>query len=486
MKEKRGRFFLTFALVGIAFFVVVILPDLFSLADSFNLKFTQILPQNNAGQINENNIENSSAQIETTNPSLKKIPVEPVILLSDHIKRGDTVYDLLKKSGVSSEKSYLILRSLKSVFNPRNCKPGDKLELQKTYQDNLLIFKYSPGGLYYYLVEEIKPGVFSARREELPREKILVGAQGTISSSLYEAMKAEGIGTELIMNFAEIFSWEIDFLTDPRKGDTFRLIWERYIDPEGKTLLEGKILAAQYINKDHNYTAILYTDPEQKKNYYTPEGKSLRKSFLRSPLNYRRISSYFSYHRFHPILKIYRPHLGIDYAAPTGTPVSSVADGTVIFAGWRGGYGRCIKIKHPGGYITSYGHLSRFARGIRKGSTVNQGQVIGYVGATGLATGPHLDFRITRNGKYLNFLRLKLPRAASVKNEYLEDFKKTRDFYIQKLAILSQASENILVLSPQASDESGRDEEEAILSFSSQVIYLSSNLMPLSKTKCLI
>jgi len=395
-------------------------------------------------QVSERNISQASMKIQAkkAQPDSK-----PITLLSSTIRRGDTIYRLLRKAGVSPQKSYFLLKSLKKVFTPRDCKPGDRIKLLKSTEDGRIIFKYFPGGLNYYLVEEIQPNKFSVSVQKLVAEKILVGAKGKVYSSLYEAMRKEGIDTELILNFADIFSWEIDFLTDPRKGDSFKMIWERYIDPEGKILKEGKILAAQYINKGKEYTAIFYSDPEGHRGYFTPEGKSLRRSFLRSPLNYRRISSYFSYRRFHPILKVYRPHLGIDYAAPTGTPVSSIGDGEVIFAGWKGGFGKFVKIRHPNGYITSYGHLSRIARGIRRGKKVSQGQVIGYVGSTGLATGPHLDFRISKNGRYLNFLKLDFPRTTPVKSAYRNEFQEITRTCLYYLQVLSEASQNIFVFS---------------------------------------
>ncbi|MCD6406685.1 M23 family metallopeptidase [Candidatus Aerophobetes bacterium] len=367
------------------------------------------------------------------------------LLFSATLRRNDTLYTCLKRKGISPQKIYLISKSLKSFLNPRNCRPGDRVELQEK-ENGLMVLKYFPQGLNYYVVEEKEPGVFVAEKKEIPRKKVLIGAKGEVESSLYEAMKKEGISNELILNFADIFSWEIDFLTDPRKGDSFQMIWERYISPEGNVLMEGRILAAQYVNQGKKYTAIFYQDPEGHRGYFTPDGKSLRKSFLRSPLHYRRISSYFSYRRFHPILKIYRPHLGIDYAAPTGTPVSSIGDGVVIFAGWNGGFGKQVKIKHPNGYITSYGHLSRIARGVRRGKKVYQGQVIGYVGATGLATGPHLDFRISKNGRYYNFLKMRLPRAASVKEAYFDDFNKKKILYVYYLDFLTKAKDKVVLL----------------------------------------
>ncbi len=372
---------------------------------------------------------------------------------SGNIHRGDTLYDVLKGAGVSSQRIYLIARSLKLVFNPKNCKPGDNVELQKHSENGLIIFKYFPEGLDYYLVEETQSGVFLAKKEKVPADKILIGVKGEIKSSLYEAMKKEGLDNELILQFADIFSWEIDFLTIPRKGDSFQIIWERYVNSEEKVLKEGRILAAQYINAGREHAAIFYCDPEGLKGYFTPEGESLRKTFLSSPLNYRRISSYFSYRRFHPILKIYRPHLGIDYAAPTGTPVSSVGEGVITFAGWKGGFGNYVKIKHPNGYITSYGHFSRIAKGITEGRKVRQGQVIGYVGTTGLSTGPHLDFRITKNGEHLNFLKLKHPRATPLESVYLEEFNKTKDVYVYYFQVLSQTPENTLVFLRETPEE---------------------------------
>jgi len=382
----------------------------------------------------------------------KKISQEPVqtspdnltLLLSATIRHGENIYESLLSAGISSQKTYSIVQSLKFLFNPKKSKPGDLLKLKK-HQDGRLIFEYFPNSLEYYVVEESEKGTFSAYKKKIPIHKVLMGAKIKLQSSVYESMRKKGIEPGLIHRFADIFAWEIDFLTDPRKGDTFKLIWERHLSSEGKVLMEGRILAAQYINAGRVYTAMLFKDGENHSDYYTPEGKSLRRSFLRSPLNYRRISSGFSWNRLHPILRIYRPHLGIDYAAPVGTPVWTVADGTVIFIGWKGDYGKYIEIKHARGIITSYGHLSRYAKGIKKGKEVKQGQTIGYVGATGLATGPHLDFRITQNGRYVNFLKTKFPTAPSIDSKYLDEFKKISQKYLSYLSILNEFSENIYI-----------------------------------------
>ena len=188
---------------------------------------------------------------------------------------------------------------------------------------------------------------------------------------------------------------------------------------------EGELLS--------KHEAVLFEDPSGNIDYYTKEGKSLRKAFLRAPLNYKYISSYFSNNRFHPILRIWRPHLAIDYAAPSGTPVSTIGDGTVIYKGWNVGYGNYIKIRHPNNYETGYGHLSRFASGLKNGQKVKQGEIIGYVGATGLATGPHLDFSISENGKRVDFLKLKLPAASSINPQYITQFNEVKNKLLSAL-----------------------------------------------------
>jgi len=364
------------------------------------------------------------------------------LLLSTTIRHRQTIYESLVSADISSQQTYSITQALKSIFNPRKSKPGDILKL-KEYPDGRLLFEYFPNSLKYYAVEESKEGVFSAYEREIPVHKVLMGAKASIQSSVYESMRKQKIEVDLIYRFADIFAWEIDFLTDTRKRDALRLIWEQHLSPQGKVVTQGRILAAQYINEGRTHTAIFFKDEENHSDYYTSEGKSLRRSFLRSPLNYRRISSGFSWNRLHPILRIYRPHLGIDYAAPTGTPIWTVAEGTVTFVGWNGGNGRYIKIKHAQGITTSYGHLSRYAKGIRKGVKVKQGQTIGYVGSTGLSTGPHLDFRITQNGRYVNFLQTKFPTASSVKPEYFDEFERTSQKYLGYLSVLNEYSENI-------------------------------------------
>lgn len=364
------------------------------------------------------------------------------LLLSTTVRHGETIYESLLSADISSQKTYLIIQALKSIFDPKKSRPGDMLKLEK-YPDGRLLFQYFPNSLKYYAVDESREGIFSPYKREIPVRKVLMGGKTTIQSSVYESMRKQKIKVDLIYRFTDIFAWEIDFLIDTRKGDALKLIWEQYLSPEGKVITEGRILAAQYTNAGRTRTAIFFEDENNHSDYYTSEGKSLRRSFLRSPLNYRRISSGFSRNRLHPILRTYRPHLGIDYAAPLRTPVWAVAEGTVTFVGWNGGLGRYIKIKHAQGITTGYGHLSRYAKGTKKGTKVKQGQTIAYVGSSGLSTGPHLHFQITQNGRFVNFLQTKFPTASSVKPQYFNEFERISQKYLSYLSILNEYSENI-------------------------------------------
>ncbi len=360
-------------------------------------------------------------------------------VVAGEIRKGESLYLALVREGIPKDKIILLEKALKPVFDVRRSQIGDRYELERNLEGHFKNFKYytTVSPIDFYLIEKDESGKLVAKKERLPVEKRIARVEGRIEASLYEAMIAAGQKPSLTMDFADIFDWEIDFLTEPRPGDTFRLVWEEYWQDE-KKLADGRILAAQYINRHKTHTAIYFEDPEGHRGYFTEEGKSLRKQFLRSPLSYRRISSYFSYRRFHPILKVYRPHPGIDYAAPIGTPVRSIGEGRVVYKGWKGGFGKFIKIKHKKGYYTTYGHLRRYAKGIRTGAKVHQGQVIGYVGSSGLSTGPHLDFRIIKNGRYINFLRLKFPPVKSVKKEYLKEFNKIKETRLAQLETLPE------------------------------------------------
>jgi murein DD-endopeptidase MepM/ murein hydrolase activator NlpD len=359
-----------------------------------------------------------------------------VVVSTGTFARGDSLYSCLSERGVSPGEILALKKLLDPLFDTRKCYPGDSYEIITSTSGVLEGFNYYSGPLDIYGVKKSPSGELIAFHQKIPLEKRILGLIGEIEASLYESMIQLGQPPELTMRFADIFAWQIDFLTEPRPGDKFKLVWEKFYR-NGEEFSDGAILAAQYLGKEVSHTAILFEDPEGLKDYYTIKGESLRKEFLRSPLNYRRISSYFSYKRFHPILKYYRPHLGIDYAAPSGTPVASIGDGVVTYVGWKGEYGRFVKVRHQNGYYSTYGHLSRYERGIKRGVKVKQGQVVGYVGASGLATGPHLDFRLIRNGSFINFLKIQIPAAESVKERYRKEFEITKRERLSQVGILS-------------------------------------------------
>jgi len=370
------------------------------------------------------------------NRNVLDLPSAEVVVSTGTFAQGDSLYSCLSEQGISTGEILALKNLLDPIFDTRKCYPGEIYEIITSTVGALEGFNYYSGPLDIYGVKKSTSGELIAFHQKIPLKKRTLGLVGKIETSLYESMIQLGQSPELTMRFADIFAWQVDFLTEPRPGDTFKLIWEKFYK-EGKEFSNGRILAAQYLGKEVSHTAILFEDPEGGKDYYTITGESLRKAFLRSPLNYRRISSYFSYNRFHPILKYYRPHLGIDYAAPLGTPVATIGDGVVMYVGPKDDYGRFVKVRHQNGYYSTYGHLSRYGGGIRRGVKVKQGQVVGYVGASGLATGPHLDFRVARNGRFVNFLKINIPAAESIKDEYRKEFEMTKKERLRQVGMLS-------------------------------------------------
>jgi murein DD-endopeptidase MepM/ murein hydrolase activator NlpD len=263
---------------------------------------------------------------------------------------------------------------------------------------------------------------FAVSRGAIPYQTTTALVRGTITSSLFETVAASGENPELALALADIFAWDIDFIRDIREGDSFQVLVEKR-SLDGKPAGYGQILAAEFTNDGDTYRAFLYRDGEHPPAYYDADGNSVRKAFLRAPLAFTRISSGFSMHRLHPITHRYKPHPAIDYAAPTGTPIKAVGDGTVVVRTYNRFNGNYVKIRHNATYQTMYNHMSRFAHRLKVGSHVAQGQVIGYVGATGMATGPHLDFRMYKNGTPVNPYRVKIPNAAPVAKAHLPVFR---------------------------------------------------------------
>jgi murein DD-endopeptidase MepM/ murein hydrolase activator NlpD len=333
--------------------------------------------------------------------------------IQESFNAGETFYEIGSRNGLSDQDIFAISQAARPVFDLSRAKPGQIIDAWLSRNDGK-VEKISLHLSAKEILHIMRMGdeFFASLALSAPLS-IPTVISGEVSSCFYDSALERDLPSELAMEIADIFAWDIDFLVDIRPGDSFHAIFDRYYT-KGDCVGYGNVIAAKFVNQERFHESFYFIDTSGRAGYYDRDGKSLKKAFLKSPLRYRRISSYFSSRRFHPILKIYRPHYGVDYAAPTGTPVESVADGRVTFIGWKGGYGRYIRVRHNHVYQTGYGHLSRFAKGLKKGSKVGQGDVIGYVGSSGLATGPHLDFSMIRNGKFVNPLTVKSPSAKAL------------------------------------------------------------------------
>jgi murein DD-endopeptidase MepM/ murein hydrolase activator NlpD len=356
---------------------------------------------------------------------------QPRIVREGRIGSGGTLASALAALAVGPAAVDLIAREMAPVFDFRYAHADDRFRIEQAADGSVLAFRYERSPFERYGLERTEGG-WAASRHEPRFERRQSRLAGLVSTSLYEAIEALGERAELANDFASIFAWDVDFARGVQPGDAFSLVYERlYIAGEAGEdevyVRPGRILAARYTNGSGEYRAVYFQRDERRGGYYRPDGSSVERQFLRAPLKYSRISSVFSLSRMHPILKIRRPHEGIDYAAPTGTPVWNVADGEVIFRGRAGGYGKLVKVRHNNGYVSYYGHLSRFDDAIRVGTRVAQKQVLGYVGATGLATGPHLDFRIRKNDRFVNPAKLSPPAGDPITPESRPAFAATRD-----------------------------------------------------------
>lgn len=362
------------------------------------------------------------------------VPAVPqVTFTSVAVPRGVPFASILGRMNVDAATTQQIISVAQAVFNFRLLQAGNELKIGRTVVGAFAELRYEIDPQHTLAVEN-QNGQLRATVETIPVTTENDPVSGKVEGSLFDAVTQAGESPELAMRIADIFSWDLDFNTETRPGDTFRVVVEKKKLANGQLLGYGKILAAEYVNDGRPYRAVLFHDPQGVPAYYTPAGKSLKKAFLHSPLRFgARITSHFSYARFHPILRLYRPHLGTDYGAPAGTPVQSIGDGRVIYAGWKGEDGQLVKIQHINGYETYYMHLSRAL--VRVGQRVAQGQIIGRVGMTGLATGPHLDFRIERHGSFVNFEHLPLPPSNPVAKRDMSEFTAACD---KEMALLPQ------------------------------------------------
>ncbi|MDO8412380.1 MAG: peptidoglycan DD-metalloendopeptidase family protein [Gallionellaceae bacterium] len=355
-----------------------------------------------------------------------------------YIQRGDTITELLRRMNVEDAAASDYLRSDPAAASLRQLAVGKAVQAETSADSSLLALRYLDNQGNQIVIEK-NLGSFKTSLLPAQLEQRQFMRTGEISTTLFAATDAAGLPEPAANQLAEIFAGDIDFHRDLRKGDKFTVVYEMSYS-NGEPVQTGRIQAAEFINQGKAYRVVYFQTAPNRGDYYTPEGKSVRKAFLRSPLEFSRVSSGFSLSRLHPVLGTWRAHKGVDYAAAIGTKIKATADGTVSFVGKQGGYGNVIMINHQGRYTTVYGHLSRFTTSLRRGQHVAQGEIIGYVGMTGMVSGPHLHYEFKINGQQQDPLRVALPDATPIPNAQKASFQEATRGLIARLGLLRNAT----------------------------------------------
>ncbi len=359
---------------------------------------------------------------------------DSAFIREERIQRGDTVASLLARLNIDDPDALQVLRNSPQARALRQLVPGRSVRASTDTDGKLVSLRYLSGDTLLSLDRD-SSGV-NVKQEKVQQEKRILMKSAQIRSSLFGASDEAGLSDAVAMQLVDIFSGDIDFQRDLRKGDRFSVVYEGIYN-RGELVKTGRVLAAEFVNQNKSYQAVYFEYAENQGGYYTLDGKNLRKQFLKSPLEFSRITSGFSTGRFHPILQKWRAHTGVDYGAPTGTRVKATADGIVDFAGRQGGYGNVVVLRHQSNYTTWYGHLSGFAKNMRKGQRVSQGEIIGFVGATGLATGPHLHYEFRINNAHQDPLRFAMiPAAPPLTPDLKPRFDQTAEPYMHRIALL--------------------------------------------------
>jgi murein DD-endopeptidase MepM/ murein hydrolase activator NlpD len=364
------------------------------------------------------------------------------------IQSGDSLARIFKNQGLTAQLLHRITHSSDEAADLARIMPGQTLRFQFDETDQLLALEHVVSPISKLRISATDEG-FAAEEIRKDVEIRIAETSGTITDSLFVDGQAAGLSDAQIMELAGIFGWDIDFALELRGGDTFSLIYEEhYLD--GKKFRDGPILAAEFVNRGTSYRAVRFEDENGVASYYDTDGSSKRRAFIRTPVKFARVSSGFTNKRWHPVLQKWRSHKGVDYAAPTGTPIKATGSGKVIFRGWKGGYGKVVIIQHGSQYTTLYAHMSRFSSKVKNGSRVKQGQIIGYVGKTGLASGPHLHYEFRVNGVHRNPLTVKLPKSVPLPKARLAQFRASSS---QLLAQLDRLAPPTVVAQADTSEQ---------------------------------
>lgn len=402
------------------------------------------------GQYEESNLTATTAllpekvsplHLEVMSPEPPSINEQIARTIYGELQAGDSLTKALKRAEVSPSVRQQIISNLSTCLDFRRLRPKDHFTIDLDLQGEMIRCSYETGPLHRYTIVK-RDNVYVASQDDIPIEVKTVSLSGTINGALFSSFAKQHVSSRLTYSFADIFSSRIDFNTESKPGDTFSIVFEEY-SRDSKFVGYGNILYAHYGQPSQgiNYEVFYFEDSKGRGAHYTRDGKDIGSAFIRSPLPMGRLTSKFSHRRKHPILGVFRPHLGIDLAAPTGTPVMAAADGKVVFRGVRGGFGKQIVLKHGNGYRTYYGHLSRFKKGLRNGTKVSQKEIIAYVGSTGNVTGPHLDYRIAQNGTYMNPFGMKFKPKTVLKSSELAKFI---DNNTTLMAMITTTKERIL------------------------------------------
>lgn len=355
------------------------------------------------------------------------------------IKSGDSLSLIFDKLHLGPQQVFKIISVGKPVAILKRLTPGNEMRI--THKDGEVLSLEYEIDLLNTLKVSLNDDKYVAETLKTRLDTTVSMRSGVISDSLFLSAQRAGLSDNLTMQLVHLYGWDIDFVLDIREGDQFYVIYEEKFK-DGVKVKEGPILAAEFVNRNTPFRAFRYTHINGRTDYYNEKGYSMRKAFLRTPVNFSRISSGFSLKRRHPILNTFRSHKGVDYAAPTGTPIKTTGDGVISHSGYKGGYGRAVIIRHGSQYETLYGHMSRIARGMHPGKRVKQGQIIGYVGSSGLATGPHLHYEFRVNGIHRNPLTVKLPKAMSIPETEMPIFMaSTQPLYAQLDVLTGRSSE---------------------------------------------
>jgi murein DD-endopeptidase MepM/ murein hydrolase activator NlpD len=354
---------------------------------------------------------------------------------TERVQRGDTITELLRRLNVDDIAASNYLRKDRSAESLQQLSPGKDIQAETRADGGLISLRYLNNSGSQIIIEK-KDHSFSTRTLSAQTEKRILMRTGDINSTLFAATDTAGLSDVAASQLADIFSGDIDFHRDLRKGDKFSVIHEVNYS-NGEPVSTGKILAAEFINQGRQYRALYFAMDKNHGSYFSPDGRSMRKAFLRSPIEFSRVSSGFKLSRFHPVLNKWKAHKGVDYAAATGTKVKVTADGIISFVGKQGGYGNVVMVNHQGRYSTVYGHLSRFASGLHLGQRVTQGEIIAYVGQTGLATGPHLHYEFKIKGQQHDPLRVALPDARPISAVQKNQFRMATATINNRLNMLS-------------------------------------------------